>query len=80
MKTEQIKEIIKKYIIVISGSVFGMIGGFLYWKYIGCLSGTCPLTSNPWIMLVYGGLAGGTLSGIAKDMFRKSKLKKVEIK
>ncbi|MBN2008324.1 hypothetical protein JW960_03140 [candidate division KSB1 bacterium] len=32
--------------------------GFAYYKFIGCSSGTCPITSNPWISTSYGALVG----------------------
>ncbi|MEN8192298.1 MAG: DUF6132 family protein [Bacteroidota bacterium] len=32
--------------------------GFAYYYYIGCYSGTCAITSNPYISIVYGGLIG----------------------
>lgn len=74
------KNRINNNIIAVSGFILGMAGGFLYWKYVGCLSGTCPLTSNPWIMLVYGGITGGFLGNALQDMLRKSRLKKADLK
>jgi hypothetical protein len=38
--------------------VLGAAGGFLYYTYIGCVSGTCPITSNPWLSTGYGALIG----------------------
>lgn len=38
--------------------VAGGAGGFAYYYYIGCLAGTCPITSNPWISTAYGALIG----------------------
>ena len=35
-------------------ALLGAGAGFLYYKYIGCASGTCPITSNPWSSTVYG--------------------------
>jgi hypothetical protein len=32
--------------------------GFLYYYLVGCRSGTCPLTSNPYISTAYGALIG----------------------
>lgn len=46
-------------------SVFGLIGmsaGFAYYYFIGCESGACPITSNPYISAGYG-LASGLLLG-----------------
>ena len=28
----------------IAGIVAGMVGGYLYWRYVGCTTGTCPIT------------------------------------
>ena len=38
--------------------VAGLVGGFLYWRYVGCRTGTCPLKSNPYYMIGVGGLFG----------------------
>jgi hypothetical protein len=39
---------------VLGGAVFG----FAYQRFIGCRTGTCPITSNPWISTAYGALLG----------------------
>ena len=39
------------------GSI-GMIAGFAYYYFIGCTSGSCPITSNPWLSTGYGALVG----------------------
>jgi hypothetical protein len=36
----------------------GAIGGFAYYYFIGCASGTCPISSNPYISTAYGILMG----------------------
>ena len=38
--------------------VVGAIAGFAYYYFIGCASGACPISSNPWISTAYGGLLG----------------------
>lgn len=38
--------------------VVGAIGGFAYYYFIGCASGTCPISSNPYISTAYGVLMG----------------------
>jgi uncharacterized membrane protein YesL len=48
----------------IIGLILGAIGGFLYYTYYGCSSGTCPLTSNPWITTIWGATMGYLLFGI----------------
>ena len=43
------------------GILLGGAAGFLYWKFIGCSSGTCPITSNKFISIAYGALLGSLL-------------------
>jgi hypothetical protein len=40
----------------------GAAGGFAYYYFIGCNTGTCPITSNPIISTTYGSLIGLLLS------------------
>jgi hypothetical protein len=56
--------------------LIGATGGFAYYYFIGCVSGTCPITSNPWTSTGYGMLLGiiatwGT--GRPRDEQRKDK-------
>ncbi|MGA9119574.1 MAG: DUF6132 family protein, partial [Bacteroidota bacterium] len=32
----------------------GAAGGYAYYRFIGCKSGMCPITSNPWLSMLYG--------------------------
>jgi membrane protease YdiL (CAAX protease family) len=34
---------------------------FAYAHFVGCRTGTCPLTSNAWIASLYGGVTGAVL-------------------
>lgn len=62
----------KKNIIPIVGVLLGGLGGFLYWKFVGCSTGTCPITSKPLNSSVYGGLMGFLMAGIIADLFKKN--------
>lgn len=53
----------KLYII---GILAGGIAGFLYWKYIGCLSGTCSITSSPYNSTAYFAVIGALLFRLFK--------------
>ncbi|MEG0011783.1 MAG: DUF6132 family protein [Muribaculaceae bacterium] len=55
------KTIFSKYLKAIIGGVIGVIGGFLYWFYIGCSTGTCPITSSPVISTIWGAIIGALL-------------------
>ena len=38
--------------------VLGAAAGFAFYYFVGCSSGGCPLTSNPWTSTGYGALLG----------------------
>jgi hypothetical protein len=38
--------------------VIGGLAGFLYYYFIGCDSGSCGITSDPYMSMVWGGLLG----------------------
>jgi hypothetical protein len=47
---------------IIIGIIVGGGLGFAYYKFVGCPSGTCPLTSNPVISTIYGAVLGVLLA------------------
>ncbi len=53
--------IMKKWSLWGLGIGLGAIGGYLYWYYVGCASGSCAITSSPVNSSLYGGLMGGLL-------------------
>ncbi len=42
----------------------GALAGLAYYDLMGCSTGTCPLTSDPWITMGYMGLVGWLLSSV----------------
>lgn len=59
----------------------GIIAGYLYWKYVGCTSSTCPITSSWHSMVLFGGLmgyfAGDSIDDIKKKRDKEKKDGKV---
>lgn len=50
---------------IILGPVIGAAIGFGYYKFIGCASGACPITSNLWISIIYGAVMGFMIVSIS---------------
>lgn len=38
--------------------LLGALGGFLYYNFIGCYSGSCAITGDPLMSTLYGALIG----------------------
>jgi uncharacterized membrane protein YdjX (TVP38/TMEM64 family) len=53
------------------GALLGGLAGFLYWKYVGCLTGTCAITSKPLNSTLYFAFFGAVLL----SFFKKEKTK-----
>ncbi len=60
----------RKYLFIILGVITGAGLGFIYWWFVGCALGTCPIFSSPLNSTLYGALLGGLLF----DIFRKNKV------
>lgn len=49
---------------IIGAAVGGIVGYFVLYKLIGCSSGSCPITANPYISTVYGIVIGLLIAGL----------------
>ena len=67
------EKFLKKYWMYGAFVVLGGIGGYFYWYYIGCNSGSCPITSRWHNTALYGGLIGYLTGDLALSSFRKKK-------
>ena len=67
------KNFFKKFLPEITGAVLGALGGFIYWKYVGCVSGTCTIKSNWYLMIPWGTVLGLLMGSVAGDFIRKRK-------
>lgn len=49
----------RQYLYVVAGfTILGVAGGYAYHYFIGCNTGGCAITSNPYMSMVWGGLLG----------------------
>lgn len=64
------RKIFKKYYIPILGILIGGLAGFLYWRFIGCTSGSCPIKSV-WYWSTLTGMVIGYLLGDSLDNYLK---------
>jgi hypothetical protein len=60
----------KIWIIKIAIIVAGIMGGYLYYHFIGCRGGSCPIVSSPYLSMIYGGLIGLFIASL--KTFKKS--------
>ncbi|MCJ7468544.1 MAG: DUF6132 family protein [Maribacter sp.] len=51
----------KGMIFTVIGLVIGGFAGYFYYVEIGCISGSCPITSKPVNSTLYGAFIGGLL-------------------
>lgn len=68
-----VKYFFKRNRLTLLGVVCGALGGFLYWYYIGCTSGTCPITTSPVNSTLWGMLLGGLLFNMFQNENPKKK-------
>ncbi len=56
--------VLRKYKITFIGFIFGAVLGYAYWNYIGCMSGSCSITSSPINSTIYGSFMGAIFANI----------------
>lgn len=55
--------------------VAGAIGGFLYWRFVGCESGTCAIKSVWYWSSLWGAVMGYLIGDFISDIIKKRKNK-----
>lgn len=68
-------ETIRKKRISLIFLVIGAIGGFLYWKFVGCTSGTCAIKSVWYWSTLWGAAVGYLVGDFITDLLNKRKEK-----
>lgn len=44
------------------GALAGAVGGAVYAHYVGCATGTCPLTASAWRAALFFGVTGAIVA------------------
>lgn len=70
----KINYFLKRHTLTLIGVCVGAIGGYLYYHYVGCESGTCMITSKPVNSTLYGALIGGLFFNIFRKENKKISL------
>ncbi|MFV0417908.1 MAG: DUF6132 family protein [Dysgonomonas sp.] len=63
---ERIISIFKRNWTYLAGAIAGGVTGYLYWYFIGCESGTCPITASPLRSALWGAVIGSLLFSLFK--------------
>ena len=70
---KRMKKFIRKHIVAIIFSIAGSIAGLLYWRFVGCVSGTCIIKSVWYLSTLYGLALGWVMGSLAEDLIVKFK-------
>lgn len=58
---EQPKRKIPRWLPMLLLALLGTLGGFLWYRFVGCTTGNCAISSNPLLSTFYGGAIGALL-------------------
>jgi hypothetical protein len=61
------KKKVKFNFLPVIGAVVGALGGYIYYIEVGCNSGSCAITSNPYLSMLWGAAIGY----LVFDMFKR---------
>ncbi|HWQ59361.1 MAG TPA: DUF6132 family protein [Clostridia bacterium] len=64
MEKMNAKKAMVKYLPAAILTLAGAAGGYLYYRFVGCATGACPLTSNPVVSTLYGGIIGFLIGAV----------------
>jgi len=79
-KRSAMKNWFKNNVLYIIGAAVGAVAGYIYWQQVGCVSGTCMITSKPVNSTLYGALLGSLLFGLFKKQPQKEIIQEEEKK
>ena len=58
--------------LTVIGAILGAVGGYLYYYFVGCASGTCGITSSPVNSTLYFAILGGLIVNLIKPETKNS--------
>jgi len=70
------KQLVRKNLLIIIFTLAGGLAGFIYWKFAGCLSGSCPIKSVWYWSTLYGIILGYLAGSITRDLILKIRKRK----
>ncbi|MFP4528640.1 MAG: DUF6132 family protein [Candidatus Kapaibacterium sp.] len=60
-----------KYIQIVIGGIMGALLGYAYFYFIGCNTGSCPITSKWEVSTLYGAFAGAIVAWPSRKKNKK---------
>lgn len=70
------KRFITRHRWALTGILAGAVAGFLYWRFIGCTSGSCPIQSVWYWSTLWGAAAGYLVGDFVQELINRRKMKK----
>jgi len=64
---------LRTYKFEIAGAILGGIGGYFYYRFVGCASGACPIGSNAVSSTIYFSIIGAIFLSLFSNSFKKLK-------
>ncbi len=53
-------------IFIVIGAVVGGIAGFIFYRFVGCRTGSCMIASNPYLSTVYWAFLGALFANLLR--------------
>jgi predicted MFS family arabinose efflux permease len=53
----------KRVVLHLAFTLVGVVGGYMYYHFVGCNRG-CSITSSPYLSMLWGGMMGFLLPGV----------------
>ncbi len=72
------KIFLKNKMLQIVFALVGALGGFLYWNFVGCESGTCAIKSVWYWSTLWGSVVGYLVGDFISDFVNKRKKRNKE--